>query len=63
LRLCEEKKVPIDHDRHLKDAKQKPEYLQIAQGLYLIAMYIEQSAEEIDSYELLQRLHKEIPPS
>jgi hypothetical protein len=63
LRLCEEKKVPIDHERHLKDAKQKPEYLQIAQGLYLIAMYIEQSAEEIDSYELLQRLHKEIPPS
>jgi len=63
LRLCEEKKVPIDHERHLKDAKQKPEYLQIAQGLYLIAMYIEQSAEGIDSYELLQRLHKEIPPS
>jgi len=52
LRLCEEKKVPIDHERHLKDAKQKPEYLQIAQGLYLIAMYIEQSAEEIDLYEL-----------
>jgi hypothetical protein len=62
LRLCEEKKVPIDHERHLKDAKQKPEYLQIAQGLYLIAMYLEQSAEEIDLYELLQRLHKKIPP-
>jgi hypothetical protein len=63
LRLCEEKKVPIDHERHLKDTKQKPEYLQIAQGLYPIAMYIEQSAEETDLYELLQRLHKEIPPS
>jgi len=60
LRLCEEKKVPIDHGRHLKE--QKPEYLQVAHGLYLIAMYIEQSAEEIDLYELLQRLHKEITP-
>jgi hypothetical protein len=56
------KVFPIDHEG-LKDIKQKPECLQIAQGLDLIAAHIEQSAEEFDLHELLQRLHKEIPPS
>jgi len=64
LKVCQEKQVcPVDFEWDLEEMKQKPEYLQIAKELDLIAVRIEQAAEEIDLNELLQKLPKETLPS
>jgi hypothetical protein len=52
LKFCEENKLhPVKYERALEEIKQKPEYQEIARGLDL-----EQSAEEIDLNELLQKM-------
>jgi uncharacterized membrane protein YfbV (UPF0208 family) len=57
LKFCEENKLhPVKYERALEEIKQKPEYQEIARGLDLIASHLEQSAEEIDLNELLQKL-------
>lgn len=62
LKVCQDKKVcPLDYECDLEDIKKTPAYQNLAQGLDLIAASLEQSAEEIDLKELLQRLPKGEP--
>lgn len=62
LSLCEQQKLyPQGWKQSLEKMKETPAYGKIAQELDTIASLLEQSADEIDLTELLQKLPKQSP--
>lgn len=61
--LAKNQKVLVEWEQALEAMKEKPGYRNPSQALEVIALVLEQSAEEIDLNELLQKLPPGKPPN